>query len=115
MPAVAIPLLPVIVTKRPKADQFGVAYAQLPAGVDPGALRLMAAVDVRDGDYCLGDCEQPTERGMFRGVHAYTAFTATPSAVRRDGALALDGESYIWRPDELLMVVPREALAASRR
>lgn len=113
MPVVAVPLLPVIVTARPLADQYGAAYAQLPAGVDPAALRLIAARDVRDGDYCLGDCEQPTGRGMFWGVHAYAAFAAAPAPEQRDGALALDGESYVWRPDELLLVVPREALTKS--
>jgi hypothetical protein len=107
MAVIDVALAPVIVTARPLADSLGYAYQQPPAAADPAALRVVAARDVRPGDWYLGDCEQPTaaRRGMFWGVHTYATFEAVPATEATGESVALDGESFVWRPDELVMVI----------
>ncbi|MFF9436714.1 hypothetical protein ACF1BP_23610 [Streptomyces sp. NPDC014735] len=100
-----VAFIPVIVTARPLTDSGGFAYQQPLA--DAAALRVVAARDVRPGDWYLGDCEQPTaaRRGMFWGVHTFATFEAVPAMDRAGESVALDGESFVWRPDELVMVI----------
>lgn len=113
--AADVEFFPVIVTARPLADSLGYGYQQPPAGVDPADLRLAAARDVRPGDWYLGDCEQPTAAhlGVFWGVHTYATFETAPAADRAGESLALDGESFVWRPEELVMVIPAVRLPAT--
>jgi hypothetical protein len=112
MAVIDVAFSPVIVTARPLADYAGYAYQQPPAGADPAALRVVAARDVQPGDWYLGDCEQPTaaRRGVFWGVHTFAAFETAPATDREGESLALDGESFVWRPDELVMVIPAAQL-----
>ncbi|MER0477122.1 hypothetical protein ABR737_01910 [Streptomyces sp. Edi2] len=106
--------IPVIVTARPLTDSLGHAYQQQPAGIDPAGLRVIPARDVQPGDWYLGDCEQPTaaRRGIFWGVHTYAAFEAMPVMDAEGESLALDGESFVWCPDELVMIIAAAALPA---
>ncbi|MCX4826633.1 hypothetical protein OG883_44135 [Streptomyces sp. NBC_01142] len=112
MAVIDVAFIPVIVTARPLADSPGYAYQQPPAEADPAALRVVAARDVQPGDWYLGDCEQPTapRRGMFWGVHTYATFETAPAMDAAGESLALDGESFVWRPDELVMVIPAAQL-----
>ena len=119
MPApVDVPLHRVIVKARPLVDKAtGAAYQQLPEGTDPGALRLVLARDVRPGDWYLGACEQPTGNGFHFGCHTVATYPTTPrrQGPRKHGdpgAVAMDGESFVWGQDELVMVLPRELLPA---
>ncbi|MFE2640206.1 hypothetical protein ACFXKF_36580 [Streptomyces scopuliridis] len=111
-----VELLPVIVTSRPLADNVtGVPYQQPPEGTDPGALRIVRAGDVRDYDWYLGDCEQPTaaRRGIYWGVHITSSWPAkVRKLLRRPKSVALDGVNFHWRRDELVMIIPREFLPA---
>ncbi|GGU38929.1 hypothetical protein [Streptomyces violascens] len=106
--------IPVIVTARPLADSLGYAYQQPPAGIDPAGLRVIPARDVQPGDWYLGDCEQPTaaRRGIFWGVHTYATYQAQPVMDAAGDLLALDGESFVWRPDELVMVITAASVPA---
>ncbi|KFG71496.1 hypothetical protein [Streptomyces mutabilis] len=115
MAVIDIEFFPVIVTARPLTDSTGYAYQQPPAGTDPAELRLVAARDVRPGDWYLGDCEQPTSArsGVFWGVHTHATFETAPATDRAGESLALDGESFVWRPDELVMVIPAARLPAA--
>lgn len=107
MAVISAILHPVTVTARPLADSAGYPYQQPPTGIDPVKLRVLPARDVREGDWYMGDCEQPTpaRRGHFWGVHSFVAFKATPVMDTSGETLAMDGESFVWNPDELVMVI----------
>lgn len=110
-------ILPVVVTARPGVDSLGLPYQQLPEGTDPGALRIVRARHVQPGDWYLGACEQPTpgSAGRTWGVHTYAAYAATPRLNEAADALAMDGESFIWNPDALVMITPRQWIPAPYR
>ncbi|WP_404949083.1 hypothetical protein HFP70_35460 [Streptomyces sp. ARC14] len=115
MPTIDAAFFPVIVTARPHDDGYGHAYQQAPDGTDPGALRIVRADAVRPGDWYMGDCEQQTRarQGNRWGTHGFAAYPALP--VHVDGAVAMEGQSPNWAPDELVMVIPREAIPAPAR
>lgn len=75
----------------------------------------MRADEVAPGDFYLGDCEQRAKgRFLAFGVHVSAAFRTAPASMQTGRALrtviALDGESFVWRPEELVMVIPRALL-----
>jgi hypothetical protein len=118
MSPVDVPLHPVIVTARPQPDHLGFPQP-LPEGAQPGSLRIVRADQVQPGDHYLSDCEQRAGGPLYFGVHTYVCFPAAPRRTwtgrgnQRRLVVAVDGESFVWRPDELVMVVPRTLTASA--
>jgi hypothetical protein len=99
MTAVPVELFRIIVSDRPTYHDM----LPLPAGTDLARLRIIYARDLRHGDLVLGDCDQPTRRGMHWAGHlcAPYVYDATRWTLAK---LNLN-------PDELITVIPAERTA----
>ncbi len=98
--------IPVIVAARPTE-----LFRQPPTGTDPGALRIVPATDVRSGDWVLGEYEGALDPSRLATVmQSVACFPALPVAA--SGKIALDGESPVWRPTDLVLIIPRERIPA---
>ncbi|MER5482589.1 hypothetical protein ABT024_05145 [Streptomyces sp. NPDC002812] len=110
MPVIDATFYPLIITARP-TDPI---YRQPPTGTDMSTLRVVTATDVRPGDWVLGASDREinelhSER-LYWLMQSVACFPALPAVV--NDAVALDGESLVWRPNELILIIPREYLPA---